>query len=253
MGQPTHFEPGRAWGVFAIAVPKDFGTKSSPGRSSPTARHPGPAVAEAAVLGGFLQERGKGQHAARRSSSRENGPEHSGPPTGIALTLNATVGQPLPLTLWAKDSPNTYDPEEGLPDNLRSSNQARGRGRGAAADPAAAAAARRRVAAPVPPNFDVSAAAGRGAGGRGRGQGSTADVTVTWKVHRGDKPVKFADEAIRLEHTATGRCDAGEDDRDLQRAGRVLCCARRSTTTRATAAAANSAAGRNVLVKVTVK
>ncbi len=25
--QPTHFEPGRAWGVFAVQVPKDFGTK----------------------------------------------------------------------------------------------------------------------------------------------------------------------------------------------------------------------------------
>src|SRR3981081_2625895 len=26
-GQPTHFEIGRQWGVFAIKVPKDFGTK----------------------------------------------------------------------------------------------------------------------------------------------------------------------------------------------------------------------------------
>jgi len=25
--QPTHFEPGRAWGVFALPVPKEFGTK----------------------------------------------------------------------------------------------------------------------------------------------------------------------------------------------------------------------------------
>lgn len=27
MGQPTHFEPRRQWGVFTIRVPKDFGTK----------------------------------------------------------------------------------------------------------------------------------------------------------------------------------------------------------------------------------
>src|SRR6185503_9373782 len=27
MGQPTHFGTGRGWGVFSIAVPKDFGTK----------------------------------------------------------------------------------------------------------------------------------------------------------------------------------------------------------------------------------
>src|SRR5215217_4441012 len=27
MGQPTHFEPGRHYGVFTIPVPKDFGNK----------------------------------------------------------------------------------------------------------------------------------------------------------------------------------------------------------------------------------
>src|SRR5438094_8004902 len=27
MGQPTHFGTGRGWGVFSIAVPKDFGTR----------------------------------------------------------------------------------------------------------------------------------------------------------------------------------------------------------------------------------
>src|SRR5262245_34685396 len=25
-GQPTHFEPGRQWGVFVVRVPKDFGS-----------------------------------------------------------------------------------------------------------------------------------------------------------------------------------------------------------------------------------
>src|SRR5215212_2082379 len=27
-GQPTYFETGRQWGVFAVKVPKDFGTKT---------------------------------------------------------------------------------------------------------------------------------------------------------------------------------------------------------------------------------
>src|SRR5436309_7862236 len=27
-GQPTHFEPGRQWGVFVVKVPKDFGSKT---------------------------------------------------------------------------------------------------------------------------------------------------------------------------------------------------------------------------------
>src|SRR5262245_54379245 len=26
-GQPTHFRPGRGWGVFTITVPRDFGNK----------------------------------------------------------------------------------------------------------------------------------------------------------------------------------------------------------------------------------
>jgi hypothetical protein len=60
----------------------------------------------------------------------ESGPEMTGPPTSIALNLTATVNQPLTLKLWAKDKPNTYDPEEAAA-RLRS----RGRGRGRAQPP----------------------------------------------------------------------------------------------------------------------
>jgi hypothetical protein len=200
-GQPTHFEPGRAWGIFAIAVPKDFGTKSY--TWTITANGTTTAVQlsmKPAYWIDFYKNAAKG-NTPPVIKFAENGPEYSGPPVGVALNLNATVGQPLPLALWAKDAPNTYDPEEGLPDNLRSSNQARGRGRGGNDDAAAAAAARAaRAGGAGGANFDVSAAQGRNPGGRGRGQGTPADVTVSWKVHRGDKPVKFADEAIRLEH-----------------------------------------------------
>ena len=94
-------------------------------------------------------------------------------------TLNATVDQPLTLTLWAKDKPHTYDPEEDLPRATSGTRES--------ADDAAAAAGAAARGERSNQNFDVSAArrgtaTGRGAFGRG---GPQSDVTVTWKVHRG--------------------------------------------------------------------
>ena len=147
----------------------------------------------------------------------ENGAELTGPPTSVALNLTATVNQPLTLKLWAKDKPNTYDPEDTLPPELRSKGRGRGRGTttdnadpnaapGRGAADANAAGGRGRGGRGDTQNWDFSAATGRsnpgigraGGGGRGRGTGPQPDVTVTWKVHRGSAPVKFADDVIRL-------------------------------------------------------
>lgn len=188
MGQPTHFEPGRHYGVFAIPVPKDFGTKKltwtliANGQTTQVQLSLNPPY-----WVDFYKNAAKG-NTPPVIKFAENGPELSGPPVGTALTLTATVNQPLPLTLWAKDRPDTYDPEEDLPADQRSrARDTAARGRGGRGDA---------------PNFDVSAASARGTGtqrgpGAGRG-GAQADVSVTWKVHRGAAPVKFADEAIRL-------------------------------------------------------
>jgi hypothetical protein len=190
-GQPTHFEPGRHYGVFAITVPKDFGNKKITwtlvvnGQTSQVQFSLNPPY-----WIDFYKNAAKG-NTPPVIKFAENGPELSGPPTGIAVNLNASVGQPLPLTLWAKDRPDTYDPEEDLPADQRGRGRdtaaARGRGRGDA------------------PNFDVTAASGRGTGSQrgpggafGRGSGPQPDITVTWKLHRGAGPVKFADEVIRL-------------------------------------------------------
>jgi len=193
--QPTHFEPGRHYGVFAIPVPKDFGTK----KLTWTLVANGKTTAVQLSLNppywiDFYKNAAKGNTPPVIRLTAD-GPEMTGPPKGVAMTLTATVGQPLPLTVWAKDKPNTYDPEEALPPELRRS---RG-GRGGDANAADAAAARGRG----DQNFDVTAAAGRIGGGRpggggGRGTGPQPDVTVTWKVHRGSAPVKFADGPIRL-------------------------------------------------------
>jgi len=184
LGQPTHFEPGRHYGVFAIPVPKDFGTKKltwtlvTNGQTTQVSLSLVPPY-----WIDFYKNAAKG-NTPPVIKFAEGGPEHSGPPTGIATTLAATVGQALPLTFWAKDTPDTYDPEADLPADQRTrdrDNAARGRGgRGAAA-----------------PNFDISAAGG--GAGRGFGRGPQADISVTWKVHRGAASnVKFGTDVIRL-------------------------------------------------------
>ena len=230
--QPTHFEPGRAWGVFALPVPKEMGTKKytwtlvTNGKASQVQFWVNPPY-----WVDFYENWAKG-NTPPVIKFAENGAELTGPPTGVALNLTASVNQPLKLTLWAKDKPNTFDPEESLPPEMRRGRGGRGtgagRGRGNTTDnnnndpnaPAAAAgatpdangAAARgrggRAGRGDTQNFDLSAAqargtgsqarAGGGGGGFGRGNGPQPDITVTWKVHRGSAPVKFADEQIKL-------------------------------------------------------
>jgi hypothetical protein len=102
-GQPTHFLPRRQWGVVAIKVPKDFGTKkltwtivaNGKSQSIPVGLikdyqvEPFKEVAQGNTPPVLRFERG--------------GPAHAGPPKGIAASLSATVGQPLTLDVWASD------------------------------------------------------------------------------------------------------------------------------------------------------
>jgi hypothetical protein len=222
MLQPTHFEPGRAWGVLTLPVPKDFGNKKYTWTIVANGK---PATVQfwmnPPYFVDFFKNAAKG-NTPPVIKFAENGPELTGPPTAVALTLTATVNQPLTLKLWAKDKPNTYDPEESLPPELRTPARGRG-GRGTttgnsdpnapaatgrgAADADAGAAGRGRGGRGDTQNWDFSAATGRPnasvgragiGGGFGRGAGPQPDITVAWKIHRGSAPVKFADEVIRL-------------------------------------------------------
>ena len=102
-GQPTYFETGRQWGVFVLKVPKDFGTKSikwtitSNGetQSIPFTLNPGYPITPYKELG-MLNEPPVLKFAA-------DGAKFSGPPIAVATTLTATVGQPLPIQVWATD------------------------------------------------------------------------------------------------------------------------------------------------------
>ena len=190
-GQPTHFHTGRQYGVFGIAVPKDFGTKRltwtlvANGQTSVVSFWLNPPY-----FVDFFKHPASGNEPPVIKFAAD-GPTMTGPPIAVAQTLTGTVGQPVTLKLWASDNPETYDPTEGLSDAARAAQSARGRANDAARGAAAGRGANQ--------NFDLTAAAGRGTTGRGgRGGGPPADVSVLWKKYRGPGDVKVADETIRL-------------------------------------------------------
>jgi hypothetical protein len=101
LGQPTHFLPGRQWGVFTITVPKDFGEKkltwtlTANGKTTviPVSLHPQYEVEP------FKEASG---NAPPFIAFSEAGPFVQGP-RGQSRELAATVSNPLTLALWLSD------------------------------------------------------------------------------------------------------------------------------------------------------
>jgi hypothetical protein len=192
-GQPTHFQTGRQWGVFSIKLPKDFGTKKlawtivANGLTSTITLHTKPEY----IVEPFEDAANKNTPPVLKFDPA--GKTFTGPPNGIAATYTATVGTPLPLTVWATDEPAKINvPERG--------RGGRGRGTPAAGvptDPDAAAGGTDAGAR--------GAAQGRGAarGGRGAAPGGAAaaaaaagfapapPLSITWALFRGPAAVKF--------------------------------------------------------------
>src|SRR5262245_47523110 len=108
-GQPTVFAPRRAWGVFTIVVPKDFGTKKFTwtivANGEPTAV---PFSLNPQYEVTPFKEIAMGNTPPTLKFS-EKGPILTGPPRGIAATYTATTTQPATIELWAADK----GPEEG--------------------------------------------------------------------------------------------------------------------------------------------
>ncbi len=104
-GQPTHFLPRRQWGVFTIPVPKDFGERKltwtivANGQTTtiPLSLHPNYQVEP-------FEEKGMG-NTPPVLRFEPGGRAQTGPPDGIAATLTASVGEPLPLVAWVTDTP----------------------------------------------------------------------------------------------------------------------------------------------------
>jgi hypothetical protein len=182
-GQPTRFEPRRHYGVFAIAVPKNFGNKKltwtlvANGKTSVVSFWLNPPY----WVDFFKHPATNNEPPVARLTA--NGAEMTGPPVGVATTLTGTVGQPVTLRLFVSDvpqapgyaTPGTAEPARG--------DRAAGRG-GRGAPPAGAAGA---PPAGVPPGA-AAGGGGRGGGGRGgRGGegGPQGDVNILWYKHRG--------------------------------------------------------------------
>lgn len=103
-GQPSHFETGRHWGVFAVKVPAGFGDKTV----TWTLKIRGETYAIPGYLRANWQidalegEAGSGNTPPALKFDAA-GPEGSGP-AGIATgPLMASVGKPLTLTVWGRD------------------------------------------------------------------------------------------------------------------------------------------------------
>ena len=103
-GQPSHFQPRRHWGVFAVNVPADFGYE----RLVWTLKIRG----ETFVIPGSLNrdweidalrgEAGSG-NTPPSISFHSGGAEGSGPAGVTGEALMASVGSPLAVTVWASD------------------------------------------------------------------------------------------------------------------------------------------------------
>jgi hypothetical protein len=105
LGQPTHFTPGRQWGIFSIKLPKDFGEKKltwtivANGFSNTITLH----TKGDYILEPFEDPANKNTPPSLRFEP--NGAQFQGPPTGIAASYTASIGVPLTLTTWANDEP----------------------------------------------------------------------------------------------------------------------------------------------------
>jgi hypothetical protein len=179
-GQPTHFYTGRQHGVFAIKVPKDFGNKRL--TWSITANNQTSTISfwlNPAYWINFYKHAANSNEPPIISLTR-GGPTMTGPPLGISQTISATVGQRVPLTVFASDVPEQRSPAEAeLSALLRAQSAAR------------------------TPSDSVAIVGGQVIGRTANAtppaeRAEPPDITVNWKKHSGPEQVSFAQERIPL-------------------------------------------------------
>ena len=101
-GQPTHFLPGRQWGVFTIRVPKDFGetkltwTIVANGKTTTIPMSINPLW----EVSPFIEASG---NTPPFIGFEESGPFIQGPPRDYSASLTTTVSKPLPLSVFVAD------------------------------------------------------------------------------------------------------------------------------------------------------
>ena len=103
-GQPTEFQPGRHWGVFAVNVPADFGSKEvtwTIAFRGATYAIPGNLRANWQI-DALEGEAGSGNTPPVLKFDAK-GPEGSGPLGLTSGPVSASVGSPVMLSVWARD------------------------------------------------------------------------------------------------------------------------------------------------------
>ena len=108
-GLPTHFPPGRNWGVSTIQVPGDFDgdltwTLTANAQPATIPVHLQPPY----FIEPFKDAANNNEPTTIRFAPAGAG--FTGPPVGIAHTMTATVGTPVELRVWTSD----VMPEEEL-------------------------------------------------------------------------------------------------------------------------------------------
>jgi hypothetical protein len=184
-GQPTYFYAGRQHGIFAIKVPKDFGsqkltwTLTANGQPSSITFWLNPPY-----WVNFYKHPANGNEPPVIRFSRD-GPTMTGPPVGVAQMLSGVVGTPVPLTLWASDVPTQVtEGEDALAARNRTSAAARGN----------------QDAVAIINGQVIGAARGTSPGAlpRDAQAANPPDITVNWRKHRGPGEVTFAQPRIPL-------------------------------------------------------
>lgn len=199
-GQPTHFLTGRQYGMFAVVVPKDFGTK----KLTWTINANGQKTAVQFWLNppywvDFFKHAAS-ENEPPRIKFAMDGPDYTGPPVvKTVATLTATVGQPLDLTAWAADQPPTrvFDTTPPGGDTAAPASAA---GRGGAAR-----SGNQSPNQAPPPAFIGGrlvqvdpAAAPAGGAAAAEARRPRGDIQVIWKKYRGPGDVKVATDTISL-------------------------------------------------------
>lgn len=116
-GQPTHFVPGRAWGLFTVRVPADFGdskitwTIVANGKTTII-----PASLKTDWEISPFQEASVGNTPPVLSFD-EQGPSVQGP-RGLMVERSAKAGQPLALKVWVSDDAKFTSSSGARPKNL---------------------------------------------------------------------------------------------------------------------------------------
>jgi hypothetical protein len=180
-GQPTNFQPGRHWGVFALWVPADFGDKQIAWTLSIRGQtYSIPASLKRGWEIDAIEGEGTSGNVPPTLRFEADGAVAQGPGGAYGKPITAKVGTPITIEFWAADEP--------------------GRGaRGAGTPPPAPTTAATTGAA-----GGRAAGSGAPAGGTGRAGRGNAGPTLTWFKHQGTGDVTFTPASPRVD-AATGK------------------------------------------------